>query len=59
MIAERAVEVPGNYKPLLCTAPVIDKKMVLVEAVPVLHEHGRGQVVDVFIQVQATSEEIE
>src|SRR5258706_13576587 len=46
MIAQCAVQVPGHGYPFLRTATVVDQEMVFVEAVPILHQDGRLEVID-------------
>ena len=59
MIAESAVQIPRNHKPLARAVAVIDQEMVLVETIPVLDENRGGQVIDVFVQVHSAREEVE
>src|SRR5260221_8207884 len=59
MIAESAIEIPRNGKPFLRTLVVMNQKMIFVEAIPILNERICGQVIDVFLYIDAINEEFE
>src|SRR5207244_2778829 len=58
MIAERAVEVPGNRPPLFRIASIVEQKMILVETIPMLHQDHRSQIADILVQIDSLPEEL-
>src|SRR5204862_7778104 len=56
VIAESPIEVPRNHEPLLRSTQIVDEEMVLVEGIPVLHQRGGREVIQVFIQIDGLRE---
>src|SRR5204862_6564850 len=56
MISESAIQIPGHDKPFFRFG-IISHQMIFVEAVPMLHQRGSDEVVDIFVEVHAFTEE--
>src|SRR5690348_12045713 len=59
MIAKSSIKVPWNHRPFLGTVPVERQKMILVEAVPMLHQDAGCEIIDILIHIQPAGKEIE